>query len=200
MTVGMTGRRAGSATRCGDRVGTPDLPLRFHPDATSNSCQPPRTGANVYYPDPEEDRMTTEQTTEHTDTLADIRDQQRAAHTAGLRALADLIDAHPDLYTCQTVLHNVFVGDLARMVELAASVGGVWTKGGSESFLWLQTELGPTVQVAVNVCRFDVCEQRVTATTREVPDPELVASLPTIPETVETVEWVCPDSWLEAGR
>ena len=135
--------------------------------------------------------------TSATDTSTD----PRAAYTAGLRALADLLDAHPDL-------PRPVNGDLIPMTlgfytpdareRMAAAVRlfpGTKMKRADDDYFRIDIALhGLSVQLAA--LRHDVCERVVVGTTTvevEEPDPDAVAALPKVTRTevVEQVEWRC---------
>lgn len=121
----------------------------------------------------------------------------------GLRALADLMDAHPEL-AGYDVTRNVFVQSLDEMTALARKIGGTWTKHSLGDYLFLRREVAPGVRVEINIQHHLACERVVVGTEtieREVPDPEQVEQIPlvTVTETVEKVEWRCPPSFL-AGQ
>ena len=105
----------------------------------------------------------------------------RAAYTAGLRALADALDASPDLplpYPRATA--HVSVYQPGAGIDAAAAVvrtPGRWEKGTDESLdrFTLTQRFGP-VAYLVSIPRAAVCERR------------------TVTKTVE--EWVCPESLL----
>jgi len=130
--------------------------------------------------------------------------EQQHAHeqATGLRALADLIEANPDLqpavrYALSMI--NGFSNDpavLAAFMRAGRQHGAVTTKE-AENDIWFTAVLawGP-VELHVNAHREEVCERVVTGTetvTKTVKDPEALAAVPEveITETVETVEWVC---------
>lgn len=127
-------------------------------------------------------------------------DTDRAGYTAGLRALADLLDAHPEVPL-------PYHGTAARMAIYQLSAG-------REAFAATVRALpghkrkeveGDTYRVAVDLdglrleavaYRETVCERVVTGTrevTRQVPDPDALAAVPTttVTETVEDVRWDC---------
>ena len=125
----------------------------------------------------------------------------RAAYTAGLRALADLLDAHPDLPL-------PVYGDLIPMTlgfytpdareRIAAAVRlfpGTKMKRADDDYFRIDVALhGLSVQLTA--LRHDVCERVVVGTTEvvvEEPDPDAVAALPKVmrTEVVEQVEWIC---------
>lgn len=132
-------------------------------------------------------------------------DDKRAEYTAGLRALADLLDEHPDLPLPHVGSTDPFdwwlFGDnpkatLATLVRLipGAKKKQVGEHSGS-SWFTVATRLHG-LHIDINATRAAVCERVVTATrevTKEVPDPDVLATVPTvtITETVEDVEWVC---------
>lgn len=126
---------------------------------------------------------------------------QRTNYTAGLRALADLLDRHPEL---ELPLHG---GQFSPITvypnrETAREQAQKWARaaGGADKDFrdgWVDVHLRlHGLRVDVTVCREAVCERVVTGTrevTKEIPDPEALAAVPTVTvtETVEDVDWVC---------
>jgi hypothetical protein len=124
----------------------------------------------------------------------------RTAFTAGLRVLADALDANPDLplpYDGTTSELSVFTRTKAEAAAYARVLPGTVDKRvtdghyGFELHGWLQG-----LRVLVYAPREEVCTRVVKGTrevTREIPDPEALAAVPitTVTETVEDVEWVC---------
>lgn len=130
-------------------------------------------------------------------------DPERAAYTEGLRRLADLIDANPDLplpYSgSSSPMLFMFLDhgedNKAAMAAAARVIGGKWDKIGDDTYFDLS---GSIAGVKVKLCAFrdEVCVKVVTGTrevTKMVKDPAALASVPEIEviETVEDVEWRC---------
>jgi hypothetical protein len=128
----------------------------------------------------------------------------RTAYVAGLRALADLLDAHPDVPLPTTgggtaavdwLLFGAADLELDAQKAVAARIVQVLPrpvrKRDTADLYRFSAELhGLHVEVIVD--RPAVCERVVTGTktvTREVPDP--AAPKVTVTEEVETAEWVC---------
>lgn len=130
----------------------------------------------------------------------DLTDKQRV-YVDGLRALADFIEARPDLCpTYSTVQINIFAdgegdelrADFARLVRLV----GRGEKCATDTWFNFVRKFGPH-ELHITARRVDVCERVVVGVDEvEVPDPEAVAALPKVVQQVERVEWVCPDSVL----
>lgn len=130
----------------------------------------------------------------------------RAGYTAGLRALADLLDTHPEVplpYDGSAVpltIHHLYARDPERTVreEFQATLRalpGRKDKAPDGTYFDVEFELHG-LKLTVTAFRDDVCERVVTGTrevTREVPDPDALAAVPTttITETVEDVTWEC---------
>jgi hypothetical protein len=147
-----------------------------------------------------------------TDTKATA--DRRAEYTAGLRALADLLDARPDLklpsdggnqYTPITVVVTNSLSQRADLAAWARAIPGEKTKTADESgeYLSLRGRLRG-LHVKVLALRDEVCERVVLATrevTEEVPDPEALAAIPkvAITRTVEDVEWRCTSLLADAA-
>jgi hypothetical protein len=120
----------------------------------------------------------------------------------GLRELADWLEAHPEAQ--QTASYGITLNhpckDAEELVRLARSLGGRWDKNeSSDCYFTLTRRFGPTVQYDLYVAREAVCTKRLVGTktrTIEGPDPEDVAALPKVLQTVveEEFEWDCPPS------
>lgn len=126
-------------------------------------------------------------------------------YTAGLRALADLLDANPDLtadvagcnYRLLVPVSHVDEpkARMAQWIRAAKVAGHSTSKVYANDYGNVDIDLGGfTLQVYA--ARELVCERIVTGTrevTREVPDPDALKAVPTktVTETVEDVEWKC---------
>jgi hypothetical protein len=119
-----------------------------------------------------------------------------AQQSASLRALADFIDANPDLpwagYIGDRHSWTLIYSDPADFAAFAAKPGG-WRKhaydgsDGGGNFE-LVRDFGDAVSLKIVAPRSTVCERRVVGTeTVEVPDPDA----PTITVEREVVEWTC---------
>lgn len=136
-------------------------------------------------------------------TTTDIRPtaDPRAEYIAGLRVLADLLDANPDLRIpydgqAQAPLMVMPHGDeRAALAQWARALPGRKEKQTRDGYFDLIGSLrGLYIKVICH--RDEVCEKVVTGTrevTEEVADPELLAAVPkvTVTKTVEDVSWVC---------
>jgi hypothetical protein len=131
---------------------------------------------------------------------------QRGGYTAGLRALADLLDAHPEVplpydgTLGRISIHHLYPIDPKRTVreEFQATLRalpGRKDKDPDSTYFNVEVELHG-LSLVVTAFREEVCERVVKGTrevSREVPDPDALAAVPTttVTETVEDVEWVC---------
>ena len=127
---------------------------------------------------------------------------QRAEYIKGLRALADVIEQHPDLRLPSTghsdwaPIHVIPRDDQrAELAAWARVLPGRKAKSPRGEYLDLEGTLHG-LHIKVICDRGEVCERVVVGTeevTKEVPDPEYVAAAPmvTVTETVEQVEWRC---------
>lgn len=129
-----------------------------------------------------------------------------AQQAAGLRALADMIDAHPEVAELirfsglERLLAPVGSTDdavmvMADLIRKAKARGATVTKSAEDDWFNVHVAWGP-VGIQVYAAREEVCERVVTGTetvTKTVKDPARLAEVPEIEvtETVETVEWVC---------
>jgi hypothetical protein len=129
--------------------------------------------------------------------------QPTLAHrqAAGLRALADMIEANPELADHAGYLDasNVFyVQDKAAMAAIARAAlahGFEVMKDAFGDVYKVLLKHGP-VGFAALASRGEVCERVVTGTrevAEEIPDPVALAAVPTttVTRVVEDVEWIC---------
>lgn len=136
--------------------------------------------------------------TRNTDTPVGLTDQQQAWIT-DLRALTDFLEAHPALIPSigLRVLRPVNDAEAMRSVTRGA---GHWTKSAYGDWFNLERQIG-VHSIDVYARRENVCERRVTGTkTVEIPDPEVMKSVPLVTVEEDVVEWVCPPSLLAEGR
>lgn len=132
-----------------------------------------------------------------------MNSQTTTTVSENLRAVADLIDAHPDLplpfVTAYGASDEVEVkwylhlradmaGQKAAAVQLVTMLGGKWDKSEDGDIYALDQARGG-VKLHINVNRAAVCERVVTGT-REVRVPAKPASDARI-EIVEDVKWIC---------
>lgn len=133
---------------------------------------------------------------------------KRAAYTAGLRALADILDAHPELPLpfegtgpgCNAFsFHFLSTADpRAEMAAARRALGVAVEKNSSEADATYYRLSGKLhgLHFELSAFRKDVCE-RVVVATREIeveePDPAAVAALPKVKRTevIEDVKWKC---------
>lgn len=125
----------------------------------------------------------------------------RAGYITGLRALADLLEAHDELPLPYNDIHWHFLSgrdDKADLARFARLIGGALTKntyGDDSSPGGAYFELRGRVHgltVSASAYRNQVCTRVVTGTrevTKTVPAPD--APMVEVTETVEDVEWVC---------
>lgn len=97
------------------------------------------------------------------ETTAVVIDPQKAAFIAGLRALADHLEAHPDLCNEPPGYAPVRVNcsaydDPVRFAELVRQLGGHRTKRIlSDQYVQVVREIGPGVEIIVSTKRETVC-------------------------------------------
>lgn len=134
--------------------------------------------------------------------------QQRSEYTAGLRALADLLDASPDVplphsgasdsFPIEWMLAND--DDQREMLAVIARfIPGPVRKDARSKFFEINAKAGG-VYLRAWANRDEVCVRRVVGTheeTKRVPDPK--APLVEVTETVEDVEWECGSILAPAG-
>ena len=122
--------------------------------------------------------------------------ETRTNYTAGLRALADLLDANPDLplpYTGRGSALNWIEYDKASAARFAHLIPGTVTKTARGDSIDLEGQIAG-LKVCFIASREAVCERIITGT-HEITTPARPAlNLPAEPEhteTVEDVQWVC---------
>ena len=124
----------------------------------------------------------------------------RNAYTQGLRALADALDNNPELplpYSGTTGPFIVFTRSKKDLLAYRALLGKVEKKVTEDGVYDFQIHGAlHGLNFVVYVPRGEVCTRVVTGTktvTREVPDADALAAVPTstVTETVETVRWDC---------
>lgn len=138
----------------------------------------------------------------------------RGGYTAGLRALADLLDANPHVplphagskISPLSIMHLSGYDEESRATERAAFAETVrafpgqrekraWAADSGTAYFDVDAQL-EGLHVRVTAFRDTVCDRVVTGTrevTREIADPTALAAVPTVTvtETVDDVEWVC---------
>lgn len=118
--------------------------------------------------------------------------EQIASAVAGLRDLADFIEANPHLpygYTLDQRWLVCLASDEDEAGELAqwARAGGKWDKDINDNYAGLVRSFGP-IEMHVYVNRAAVCEKHVVGVeTVEVPDP----NAPKVTVEREIVAWEC---------
>lgn len=130
----------------------------------------------------------------------------RTGYTAGLRALADLLDEHPEVplpydgTQGRIAIHHLYPRDPERTIreEFQATLRafpGRKDKDPRDQYFDVELELHG-LKLSISTFREEVCQRVVTGTrevTREVPDQAALAAVPTrtVTEVVEDVEWIC---------
>lgn len=126
---------------------------------------------------------------------------------AGLRALADMIEANPEIarmFDLSSALSRILVsvghgalGSAQDELLMFLRAGGAAAKKNYDSDEWMAVDVDfGAVTVHAYTARANVCERIVTGietVTKTVPDPAALAAVPTIEvtETVEISEWQC---------
>lgn len=115
---------------------------------------------------------------------------ERVAEIAGLRALADFLDAHPDIVPSSQT-YNVYVNSREELARIARAT--TWQKVYVGNFFILRKMFGG-IQLDVYTDRELVCKPVVTG-------KKIVEAVPAQPEHEEDiVEWVCEHESLLADR
>lgn len=128
-------------------------------------------------------------------------DIKRAGTIAGLRELADLLEAHPEAQLpssyAVSVWHTIYDNDHEAAVEhlrgLSKKFGGLWRKEPSGETFYLIRKLGGVLEYRLGAPREAICEKRVVgshmvqrpAQSYRMPLTELVRE--------DIVEWDCPE-------
>lgn len=107
----------------------------------------------------------------------------------GLRALADHLEAHPELVTEWAEIEFArFVCDATEMAELVKALGGSREKSVIGTYMEVKRDFGGGVSMTINAQRSSVCTAVVVGTeTVEVPDPDA----PKVTVTRDVIEWEC---------
>lgn len=136
--------------------------------------------------------------------------QQRSEYTAGLRALADLLDANPNIELPMTgqsydPLQWVLTHDESQaetLATIARALPGQLSKSGNDEFFRLKGQIrGFYVKILAD--RDEVCTRRVVGTrevVETVPDPSVEVPLVERKRTEEIVEWDCGPILAPAGK
>lgn len=118
-----------------------------------------------------------------------------AEYAAGLRQLADMIEANPDIRVAYLDSPSVWnpssPEEIQAIIRAGKAAGGHIAKDYSESMANVAIEFGPLRAMAL-IWREQVCERVVVGTTTVlVPDPEHTPDVPMIESTVDVTEWRC---------
>ena len=152
-------------------------------------------------------------------TTVDPAVAERAAYIAGLRQIADWLEANPAVqlptlnslrpgtneFTNMMRIYVSSYGGSARvkMAAIARAMGRAEKVFQHEDFCLVRTFAGITISAEVD--RDEVCERVVVGkreVTEEVPDADALAAVPkvTVTRTVEDVEWRCVPLLRDAGE
>lgn len=127
-----------------------------------------------------------------TTTEIDQQVDKRTEYIAGLRLLAQILEANPHLPSPDGEIAWPILDDArATLAALIKAVPGTITKDYSDGYFRMRFALRG-LQMRVWAIREEVCTRVVTGTTRvtkTVPAPD--APTIQVTETVETVEWIC---------
>lgn len=137
-------------------------------------------------------------TTTAPDAATEIEANKRREYIAGLRALAELLETHPELELpydgSGTELLVIPTEDEAEQIAAwAKALPGMKRKQVRDGYFDLFGSIeGLRVQVIVG--RDSVCRRVVVGireVTEEIPDPSADIPTVTVTRTVEDVEWIC---------
>lgn len=118
----------------------------------------------------------------------------RAAFVAGLRAVADFLDDHPDFPTPSTYSIPAFQSGAwtpADFARCASMLGGTRSKDANDNWIEVRRPFGPLTLVVFS-SRDAVCEKRIVGVETVEVDEEVTPAV-TRKVTVEReiVEWDC---------
>lgn len=120
-----------------------------------------------------------------------------AEYAAGLRQLADMIEANPGIkaHYLTSSINVWYAFDREKMQEIiraGLAAGAQVKKEYFESTATVELQFG-SIKAAALTAREQLCERVVTGTkTVQVPDPEHIpASVPLVEQVVDVVEWKC---------
>jgi hypothetical protein len=136
-------------------------------------------------------------------------DEKRQAYTDGLHQIADFLAEHPEVplphlghYIAGVYGPALFIFLTApgeqreALADITRAMGKAEKTADKDTGRFEVYREFAGIRLVASAARDEVCERVVTGTrevTREVPDPEALAAVPTVTvtETVEDVEWVC---------
>lgn len=129
------------------------------------------------------------------ETEAEAEAQERAEYVAGLRALADAIEAEPGIPIDRPVTIEVYDwgGSKADFQESVRGLGGVRTKHVSDAYMRVSRSFGPH-RVTVVGDRDEVCTAKVIGTEEiatKVRQGEDERPWVQVVETVDILAWDC---------
>jgi hypothetical protein len=132
-------------------------------------------------------------------------DDPRAEYIAGLRALADVLEANPDIDppgNQMTWVTSWLVDPKAETRKIIRAIGGKWDKrgGGTDGSIMVFESRISGLPVEILCQREQVCERVVVGTrqvTKTVPAPD--APMVEVTETVEDIRWECHPLLAESG-
>lgn len=131
--------------------------------------------------------------------MSTTEDQARAGYTLGLRKLADILDAHPEIPLpsqgdddISPIYIGFWLGDAkSRLAEAARVFPCSWDKDVTDRHFNLNGRLGG-LHVQLTASRDRVCTRVVTGTEdREVEEVVTPAVTRKVVKPVEVVEWQC---------
>jgi hypothetical protein len=138
--------------------------------------------------------------------MTDSTETVRAEYIAGLRVLADLLEARPEIpapYHGRSTELAIFTSGKDELVAAARAFPGKLDKTYDDNSSAFGFELHGRLRglrVVIYGDRNEVCRRVVTGTrevTKTVPAPD--APMVEVTETVEDVEWVCEPLLAEAS-
>lgn len=127
----------------------------------------------------------------------------RAEQVAGIRELADWLEAHPEVpipheltgndYSYVLIMTLSVDDPKATLAAIARALPGDVKKDADSSQFEIEGRVGG-INVKAIAQRNEVCERVVVGTreiTRTIPDPRVAVPEIEVTETIEDVKWVC---------
>jgi hypothetical protein len=114
---------------------------------------------------------------------------RREGYIAGLRALADFLEQHPDMPTPYYDTINIFVPTREEIATIARLTS--WEKEYQTTYFVLRKMFGDDLRLEVNIDRGAVCRKVVTGTKTVPAQPE---------HTIEEYAWVCDEPILSVSQ
>lgn len=123
-----------------------------------------------------------------------LDNEARAKYVAGLRKIADTIEANPELIVPYLGAGVVQCGTVEEIRAFVKAFGGKWAKRSDENDFEMVQELSYGLSLMIFASHENVC-QRVVVGTKHIPEIVVPASEERVipAHEIEQVKWVCPE-------